>query len=74
MSKAAEDHFECIFHLTLCRSIFEKSLAVNKDLPKNHILQFEDLESKKPKGCGINASRFEEIIGQKLKKPLRSSG
>ncbi len=53
------------------KSIFEKSLAVNKDLPENHILKFEDLESKKPKGCGINASNFEEIIGQKLKKPLK---
>ncbi|MFC6858598.1 N-acetylneuraminate synthase family protein [Zunongwangia atlantica] len=53
------------------KSIFEKSLAVNKDLPENHILKFEDLESKKPKGCGINASKFEEIIGQKLKKPLK---
>lgn len=53
------------------KSIFEKSLAVNKDLPENHILEFEDLESKKPKGYGIDASKFEEIIGKKLNKPLK---
>ena len=53
------------------KQIFEKSLAVNKDLPKNHVLTFDDLESKKPKGYGIEASRFKEIIGKTLKKDLK---
>jgi N,N'-diacetyllegionaminate synthase len=53
------------------KQIFEKSLAVNKDLPKNHILTFADLESKKPKGFGIDASRFQEVIGKPLNKDLR---
>jgi N-acetylneuraminate synthase len=53
------------------KQIFEKSLAVNKDLPKKHILTFEDLESKKPKGFGIDASRFQEIIGKPLNKDLK---
>lgn len=53
------------------KQIFEKSLAVNKDLPKNHILTFDDLESKKPKGYGIDASRFKEIIGKTLNKDLK---
>jgi N,N'-diacetyllegionaminate synthase len=53
------------------KQIFEKSLAVNKDLPKNHILTFDDLESKKPKGLGIEASRFQEIIGKALNKDLK---
>lgn len=48
------------------KQIFEKSLAVNKDLPKNHILTFEDLEAKKPKGFGIEASKFREVVGKKL--------
>lgn len=52
------------------KQIFEKSLAVNKKLPKNHILTFDDLESKKPKGFGIDASRFQEIIGKMLNKDL----
>lgn len=53
------------------KQIFEKSLAVNKDLPRNHILTFNDLESKKPKGFGIDASRFQEIIGKTLSNNLK---
>jgi N-acetylneuraminate synthase len=52
------------------KNIFEKSLAVNKDLPKGHILTFEDLESKKPKGYGLDASNFKEVIGRKLSRNL----
>lgn len=52
------------------KQIFEKSLAVNKDLPKNHILTFGDLESKKPKGYGIDACRYQEVIGKSLNKDL----
>lgn len=48
------------------KAIFEKSLAVNKDLPAGHQLGFNDLESKKPHGYGIPASEFERIIGRKL--------
>ncbi|HAT65583.1 MAG TPA: N-acetylneuraminate synthase, partial [Flavobacteriaceae bacterium] len=32
------------------KQIFEKSLAVNKNLLKGHVLTFDDLEAKKPKG------------------------
>ncbi|UWY28604.1 N-acetylneuraminate synthase family protein [Flavobacterium sp. TR2] len=53
------------------KQIFEKSLAVNKDLPKNHILTFGDLESKKPKGFGIDALRFQDVIGKTLNKDLK---
>ena len=53
------------------KQIFEKSLAVNKDLPQNHVLTFEDLESKKPKGFGMDASRFQEVVGKALKKDLK---
>jgi N,N'-diacetyllegionaminate synthase len=53
------------------KQIFEKSLAVNQDLPKHHILTFNDLESKKPKGFGIDASRFQEVIGKRLNKDLK---
>lgn len=56
---------------TSLKQIFEKSLAVNKDLPKNHILTFEDLESKKPKGLGLDARRFQEVIGKALIKDLK---
>jgi N,N'-diacetyllegionaminate synthase len=53
------------------KQIFEKSLAVNKDLPKNHILTFADLESKKPRGFGIDTRRFQEVIGKCLNKDLK---
>lgn len=52
------------------KNIFEKSLAVNKDLPAGHILTFDDLEAKKPKGFGLAASEFEKILGKKIKKKL----
>lgn len=53
------------------KNIFEKSLAVNKDLTAGHILRFEDLEAKKPKGFGIAASLFEEVIGKSLNRDLK---
>jgi N,N'-diacetyllegionaminate synthase len=49
------------------KSIFEKSLALNKDLPKGHRITFDDLESKKPKGYGIDAQFFKNVIGKELK-------
>lgn len=53
------------------KSIFEKSLAVNKNLPVGHKLTFDDLEAKKPKGYGIEASEFEKVIGKQLKKDIK---
>ena len=52
------------------KRIFEKSLAVNKDLPSGHVLRLEDLESKKPKGKGINAADFQNILGARLVRPM----
>lgn len=52
------------------KQIFEKSLAVNKNLPKNHVITFDDLEAKKPKGFGIDALRFQEVIGTVLNRDL----
>lgn len=52
------------------KQIFEKSLAVNKKLPKNHVITFDDLEAKKPKGFGIDALRFQEVIGKVLNRDL----
>jgi N,N'-diacetyllegionaminate synthase len=54
------------------KQIFEKSLAVNKDLPAGHVLQFADLEAKKPKGYGIDAKNFESVIGRTLKNDLKA--
>lgn len=53
------------------KAIFEKSLAVNKDLPKGHLLTFDDLEAKKPKGYGMEAQYFKQVIGKPLKKAMK---
>ncbi|MEP3836595.1 MAG: N-acetylneuraminate synthase family protein [Algibacter sp.] len=50
--------------------IFEKSLAVNKDLVKGNIIKFEDLEAKKPANRGISALQFKNIIGATLKRNM----
>ena len=48
------------------KKIFEKSLAINKNLEKGSVIKFEDLEAKKPKGYGILASEFEKYVVKKL--------
>lgn len=53
------------------KTIFGKSLAVNKDLPAGHILSVDDLESKKPGDQGIPAKAFEKVIGKHLKHDLK---
>lgn len=52
------------------KSMFEKSLAVNKKMAKGDVIRFEDLEAKKPKGYGINANQFQNVINKKVKKEL----
>jgi len=53
------------------KNIFEKSLAVNKLLKRGHTICFDDLETKKPKGSGILASDYNNIIGKQLNKGLQ---
>jgi N,N'-diacetyllegionaminate synthase len=50
------------------KKIFEKSLAVNKDLLSGHLITFEDLEAKKPSNHGVAASNFRAVIGRILNK------
>ena len=49
------------------RTIFQKSICLNKNLKKNQIIRFEDMAFKKP-GHGIIASEYKKFIGKKLKK------
>ena len=53
------------------KQIFEKSLVVNREMQAGEILTFSDLEAKKPKGFGIEAAKFEDIIGKPLKMGLK---
>ena len=54
------------------KAIFEKSLAVNKNLSKGHVLRFEDLEAKKPKGYGIDAGQYASVIGKKMNQAIEA--
>jgi N,N'-diacetyllegionaminate synthase len=53
------------------RTIFGKSLSVNKSLFEGHVITLNDLESKKPANKGIPASEYQKVIGKKLKRDLR---
>lgn len=50
------------------KQIFEKSLAINKDLPKGAEITEDYLEAKKPKGKGIDANEYANVIGKRLNK------
>ena len=53
------------------KNIFEKSLAVNKNLEIGDIICFDDLEAKKPFGYGISAKDYKKILGKKLLNNLK---
>jgi N,N'-diacetyllegionaminate synthase len=52
------------------KTIFEKSLALNNDMKSGEVIQFKDLEAKKPSGFGIPAKEFNNVIGKKLTKNI----
>jgi N,N'-diacetyllegionaminate synthase len=52
------------------KTIFGKSLATNKHLQPGHVLDFEDLEAKKPGDRGIPASEYKNVIGKTINKEL----
>ena len=51
------------------KRIFEKSVVAGRDLPAGHVLAETDLAYKKP-GDGIPASRYRELVGRKLRRPV----
>lgn len=52
------------------REIFGRSLSLNKNKKAGDIINFDDLESKKPAGHGISVKEFEKIILKTLNKNL----
>ncbi len=58
-------------HFSALKVMFGKSLAVNRNLMKGHILSAADLESKKPGDQGIPADAYRDIIGRQLKRDLQ---
>ena len=53
------------------KDIFEKSLAINKNMKSGEVITFDDLEAKKPSNKGIHAKIFSKVIGKKLKNNLK---
>lgn len=52
------------------KSMFGKSLAVNRDLRKGEQIQCADLETKKPAGFGVAVARYQEVLGKTLTKDI----
>lgn len=48
------------------KTMFGKSLAINKSLSSGHVISFEDLETRKPGAMGISAKDYRLIIGKTL--------
>ncbi|MDP4679068.1 MAG: N-acetylneuraminate synthase family protein, partial [Cyclobacteriaceae bacterium] len=66
----AENSKEDMSHFSELKNLFGKSLAVNKNLLKDHIISSDDLESKKPGDKGISAKEFQAVVGKKLRRDI----
>ena len=53
------------------KDIFEKSLCINKDLKKGHVITIDDLETKKPKGKGIDSAEYKKILNKKINMDMK---
>jgi N-acetylneuraminate synthase len=47
------------------KSMFGKSLALNKDVNEGHTISIKDLETKKPGTAGIHAKDYQNVVGMK---------
>jgi N-acetylneuraminate synthase len=61
---------EAVSEFIELKNLFGKSLCVNASLPQDHIISFNDLETKKPAGFGIAPSAFKSIVGKRLARPI----
>lgn len=52
------------------KQIFEKSLALKRDIKAGDTIKFDDLEAKKPFGYGIPAKEYKRVLGKKVKKDI----
>jgi len=53
------------------KNIFEKSLAINKDMESGDIITFNDLEAIKPSGFGISAKDYKMVLGKRINKSIK---
>lgn len=54
------------------KTIFGKSLAVNRDVKAGESITMDVLETKKPSGFGIPAMNYEFVIGKTLNRDLKA--
>jgi N,N'-diacetyllegionaminate synthase len=50
------------------KNLFQKSLALSKNKNAGDIIEFSDLESKKPANMGISAEDYKKVVGKKINK------
>ena len=50
------------------KSIFGKSIIINKDMSKGSIIKINDISSLKPEGYGLSPKFFKKIINKKLNR------
>lgn len=48
------------------RRMFGRALAVNRDMKAGTVVNFEDLEGKKPSDKGISVTRLSSVLGRRL--------
>jgi N,N'-diacetyllegionaminate synthase len=53
------------------KNIFGKTLSINRSMKKGEVITLQVLESKKPAGKGIPASKFQEVLGKTLAHDLQ---
>lgn len=62
-----------IYHSLLAtKEMFGKSLALNKDINKNHLIKLSDLTLRKP-GNGIKQKDIKKILNKRSKKDLKKN-
>lgn len=61
------------FKTKLTKKIFGKSLVINKNLQKGHLLKMEDLSSLKPEGFGLSPRYYKKILLKKLKRDMNKN-
>jgi N-acetylneuraminate synthase len=63
---------EIVKELEPIRALFTKSIVARGDLPAGTILEKKDLDAKKP-GTGIPSNRIGNILGKRLKRPIKAN-
>lgn len=53
------------------KSLFGKSLSINKKVNPGHIISIDDIETKKPSGYGLDPKNYKKIIGKKIKSSMK---